>query len=71
MNYNNCLLVNKSELPMYNEILASHNEIIVIEGDGVDRDEVLVTLGDMYGYTSLTVLMEDGVFGDRVCLLSK
>ena len=71
MNYDNCLLVNKDELPVYDENLASHDKIIVIEGAGVNRDEVLTTLGDMYGYSSVAVLMEDGVFGDRVCLLSK
>ena len=71
MNYNNCLLVNKDELAVFDEKLAGHSEIIVIEGAGVDRDEVITTLGDMYGYTSLAVLMDDGVFGDRVCLLSK
>ena len=71
MNYENCLLVNKEELPVYDEKLASHDQIIVIEGAGVNRDEVLTTLGDMYGYSSVAVLMEDGVFGDRVCLLSK
>ena len=71
MNYDNCLLVNSEELTVFDEKLASHDEIIVIEGADVDKDEVLMTLGDMYGYTSLTVLLEEGVFGDRVCLLSK
>ena len=71
MNYNNCLLVNRDELNIYDENLAMHDEIIVIEGPEVDRREVLTTMGDMYGYTSVTVLMEEGVFGDRVCLLSK
>ncbi len=71
MNYNNCLLVNRDELNIYDENLAIHDEIIVIEGPEVDRREVLTTMGDMYGYTSVTVLMEEGVFGDRVCLLSK
>ena len=36
-----------------------------------DQDAVLRRLGNEYGFTSLTFLMEDGVFGDRVCLLSK
>ncbi len=71
MNYNNCLIVNRDELNIYDENLASHDEIIVIEGPEVDRREVLTTMGDMYGYSSVTVLMEEGVFGDRVCLLSK
>lgn len=71
MNYNNCLLVNRDELSIYDENLAAHDQIIVIEGAGVDRREVLTTMGDMYGYSSVTVLMEEGVFGDRVCLLSK
>ena len=71
MNYNNCLIVNKDELNTFDERISSQNEIIVIEGAGVDRREILMTMGDMYGYTSVTVLMEDGVFGDRVCLLSK
>ena len=71
MNYDNCLLVNIDELPVFDEKLASHDSIVVIEGAGINRSEVLMTLGDMYGYSSVTVLMEDGVFGDMVCLLSK
>ena len=71
MNYNNCLLVYRGELSIYDKNLAAHDQIIVIEGAGVDRREVLTTMGDMYGYSSVTVLMEEGVFGDRVCLLSK
>lgn len=71
MNYDNCLLVNIDELPVFDEKLAVHDSIVVIEGAGINRSEVLMTLGDMYGYTSVTVLLEDGVFGDRVCLLSK
>ena len=71
MNYDNCLLVNIDELPVFDEKLAAHDSIVVIEGAGINRSEVLMTLGDMYGYTSVTVLLEDGVFGDRVCLLSK
>ena len=71
MNYDNCLLVNIEELPVFDEKLSAHDEIVVIEGAGIDREEVLTTLGDMYGYSSVTVLMEEGVFGDRVCLLSK
>ena len=51
--------------------MASLDSVIVIEGEGVDKEEVLRRIGSMYGYTSLTFLMEDGVFGDRVCLLSK
>ena len=47
------------------------HDLIVIEGIGVDRDRVMSELGSMYGFTSITVLMEDGVHGDRVCLLSK
>ena len=64
-------LVNIDELPVFDEKLASHDSIVVIEGAGINRSEVLMTLGDMYGYSSVTVLMEDGVFGDSVCLLSK
>ena len=71
MNYDNCLLVKRDELAVFDEFLDAHDELIVIEGPGIDRGEVLTTMGDMYGYRSVTVLMEDGVFGDRVCLLSK
>ena len=71
MNYDNCLLVNIEELPVFDEKLSAHDDIVVIEGPGIDKGEVLTTLGDMYGYSSVTVLMEEGVFGDRVCLLSK
>ncbi len=71
MNYRNCLLVREDELDIYDERMASLDSVIVIEGEGVDKEEVLRRIGSMYGYTSLTFLMEDGVFGDRVCLLSK
>ena len=71
INYGNCLLVNEEEAGLYDERLASLNAVIVIEGEGVDKDAVIRSLGNMYGFSSLTFLMEDGVFGDRVCLLSK
>ncbi|MBO7532289.1 MAG: hypothetical protein J6T50_10850, partial [Lachnospiraceae bacterium] len=71
INYGNCLLINEEEAGLYDERLASLNAVIVIEGEGVDKDAVIRSLGNMYGFSSLTFLMEDGVFGDRVCLLSK
>ena len=71
MNYQNCLLLKTEELDGFDERLDSLNDVILIEGAGVDKDEVVATLGRKYGYSSLTVLMEQGVFGDRVCLLSK
>ena len=71
MNYDNCFLLREDEAGIYDERLASMNAVILIEGEGVDKDAVLRRLGNEYGFTSLTFLMEDGVFGDRVCLLSK
>ena len=71
MNYRNCLLLKEDELDVYDERLGSLDDLIVIEGIGVDRESVMSELGNMYGFTSLTVLMEEGVHGDRVCLLSK
>lgn len=71
MNYRNCLLLKEDELSVYDEHIGSLHDLIVIEGTGVDRDSVMSELGNMYGFTSLTVLMEEGVHGDRVCLLSK
>ena len=70
MNYNSCLLLKEEEVDIFDERLASLNGVIIIKGYGVD-DEVIRKIGNMYGYNSLTFLMEDGVFGDRVCLLSK
>ena len=71
MNYRNCLLLKEDELGAYDEKIASLDKLIVIEGTDVSRENVMATLGSMYGFSSLTVLMEDGVHGDRVCLLSK
>ena len=71
MNYSNCLLLKEDELSVYDERIGAEHDLIVIEGIGVDRDRVMSELGSMYGFTSITVLMEDGVHGDRVCLLSK
>ncbi|MCR5618759.1 MAG: hypothetical protein K6F65_01545 [Lachnospiraceae bacterium] len=70
MNYNSCLLLKEEEVDHYDERLASLNSVVIIRGDGVDN-EVIRKIGNMYGYNSLTFLMEDGVFGDDVCLLSK
>ena len=71
MNYGNCLLITEEEAGVYDERLASLNAVVVIAGEDVDKDAVIRSIGNMYGYSSLTFLMEDGVFGDRVCLLSK
>ena len=71
MNYRNCLLLREDELDTYDERLASLDAVVLIEGEGVDTDAALLRIGNMYGFNSLTFLMEDGVFGDRVCLLSK
>jgi hypothetical protein len=71
MNYKNCLLLKEDDLEVYDERLASLSDVILIEGAGVEKDRVIAMLGKEYGFSSLTVLMEEGVFGDRVCLLSK
>ena len=71
MNYGNCLLIREDEVGLYDERLASLKAVVVIEGKGVDKDAVIRSIGNTYGFSSLTFLMEDGVFGDRVCLLSK
>ncbi|MCR4792185.1 MAG: glycosyltransferase family 39 protein [Lachnospiraceae bacterium] len=71
INYKDCLLLKEDELGVYYERLASCDKLIVIEGIGVSRENVLGVLGETYGYSSVTVLMEDGAHGDRVCLLSK
>lgn len=71
MNYGNCLLLKEEEAESFDERLASLNAVIVIEGEGVDKDAVIRTIGNMYGFHSMTYLAGDGVFGDRVCLLSK
>ncbi len=71
MNYRNCLLLKEDETSVFDERIDSLDSVVLIEGIGVDRDEVIKTYGEMYGFSSLTILMEDGVHGDRVCLLSK
>ena len=71
MNYQNCILLTEEEMETYDERIEALDGLIVIEAEGIDKEYVIRKLGSMYGYTSLTVLMDNGVYGDRVCLLSK
>ncbi len=71
MNYSNSLIVNKDEMREEYDKLAEAKEIIVIVGRGVDEQAVFSEFGSRYGFSSITLLLEEGVFGDRVCLLSK
>ena len=71
MNYGNTLLLKEDELKEEYDRLSSDDELIVIIGPGVGKQVVYSGLGKPYGFSSMTVLLEDGVFGDTVCLLSK
>ena len=71
INYQNCLLLKEDEIYGFDERLAGLDRVVVIVGEGVDESAAVATLGRMYGFSSVTALMEQGVFGDRVCILSK
>ena len=71
MNYGNSLLLKEDELSKGYDRLSEDEELIVIIGPGIRTQDVISELGRPYGYSSMTVLLEDGVFGDTVCLLSK
>ena len=71
MNYRSCLLLKEDEMEAYDEKIASMDSVMLIVGPGLDGNDILVRFGSMYGFSSLTYIMEEGVFGDNVCLLSK
>lgn len=71
MNYRSCLLLKEDEMETYDEKIASMDSVMLIVGPGLDGNDILVRFGSMYGFSSLTYIMEEGVFGDNVCLLSK
>ena len=71
MNYQNALLLKEDELSAEYDRLRGVDELIVIIGTGVDEKKVFGSFGSKYGFSSITVLLENGAFGDTVCLLRK
>ncbi len=73
MNYRHSLILKEEELTSraYDERIVQNTELILICGNGVDRQAMLEFMSSWYGYADHQTLLENGVYGDTVFLLQK
>ncbi|MCR4897570.1 MAG: hypothetical protein K5891_12435 [Lachnospiraceae bacterium] len=73
MRYRNSLITKEEELleRVYDQRIVDDTQMILICGNGVDREKMLEYMGSWYGYTESKVLLQEGIYGDTIIRIAK
>ncbi len=73
MRYRNSLITKEEELleRVYDQRIVDDTEMILICGNGVDREKMLEYMSSWYGFTESEVLLQEGIYGDTILRIAK